>query len=159
MKVNRVTDSFQEQSLSAEGYDTFFEKMMEICSAREIDHTLGEELKNYATEWLKENSLGSFDNYSDKAYSRTYIGRSTTGWEAIVMGWKRGNRTSIHSHPQFAAYNFADGEFEINCNNPLFEALLREGVTYFPVIMWTTRKSDYDDFVKKYAPYTEFVLK
>lgn len=54
---------------------------------------------------------------------------------------------------------YADGTFEINCNNPLFEALLREGVTYFPVIMWTTRKEDYEDFVNKYAPYTEFVLK
>lgn len=54
---------------------------------------------------------------------------------------------------------YADREFEINCNNPLFEALLREGVTYFPVIMWTTRKEDYEDFVNKYAPYTEFVLK
>ena len=54
---------------------------------------------------------------------------------------------------------YADGTFEINCNNPLFEALLREGVTYFPVIMWTTRKEDYEDFVSKYAPYTEFVLK
>jgi len=54
---------------------------------------------------------------------------------------------------------YAGGEFEINCNNPLFEALLREGVTYFPVIMWTTKKDDYEDFVSKYAPYTEFVLK
>lgn len=125
MKVNRVADRFQEQSLTAEGYDTFFEKMIEICSSREIDQTLGEELKNYATEWLKENCLESFDNYSDKAYSRTYIGRSATGWEAIVMGWKRGNRTSIHSHPQFAAYNFADGEFEIEIFEPTGEGRAR----------------------------------
>ena len=54
---------------------------------------------------------------------------------------------------------YADGDFEIKCNTPLFEALLREGVTYFSVIMWTTQKKDYDDFVRKYAPYTEFVLK
>ena len=41
------------------------------------------------------------------------------------MGWKRGNRTSIHSHPQFAAYNFADGEFEIEIFEPTGEGRAR----------------------------------
>ena len=29
------------------------------------------------------------------------------------MSWKAGNRTSIHAHPQFAGYYFADGEFQV----------------------------------------------
>ena len=125
MGKNRVADSFQEQTLSAEGYDAFFSKMMEICADRDIDQSLGEELKSYAQEWLASNRLDVFDNYSDRAYSRTYIGRSAEGWEAIVMGWKRGNRTSIHSHPQFAAYNFADGEFELEIFEPTDEGRAR----------------------------------
>ena len=48
--------------------------MIDICSAREIDNSLGEELKEYVAEWLKENSLEPFDNYSESAYSRTYLG-------------------------------------------------------------------------------------
>ena len=78
-------------------------------------------------------------------------------FEDRVNAWREKIRGNQILPPVIVGY--ADGVFEINCNNPLFEALLREGVTYFPVIMWTTKKSDYDDFVKKYAPYTEFVLK
>ena len=78
-------------------------------------------------------------------------------FEDKVNAWREKIRANQILPPVIVGY--ADSEFEINCNNPLFEALVREGVTYFPVIMWTTKKSDYDDFVKKYAPYTEFVLK
>ncbi len=78
-------------------------------------------------------------------------------FESRVSAWQEKIRAQQVLPPIIIGY--ADSSFEINCDNPLFEALVREGVTYFPVIMWTTKKSDYDDFVKKYAPYTEFVLK
>ena len=78
-------------------------------------------------------------------------------FEDKVNAWREKIQKNQILPPVIVGY--ADGTFEINCNNPLFEALLREGVTYFPVIMWTTRKEDYEDFVNKYAPYTEFVLK
>lgn len=78
-------------------------------------------------------------------------------FEDRVNAWREKIRANQILPPVIVGY--ADGEFEINCNNPLFEALVREGITYFPVIMWTTKESDYDDFIKKYAPYTEFVLK
>ncbi len=125
MIKQRVADSFQEQSHACEGYDGFFTQLMEICKDREINDALGEWLKEQVAEWLKDNTLEAFDNYSDTAYSRTYLGRSAEGWEAIVMGWKQGNRTSIHSHPQFAAYNFADGEFEIEIFEPTGEGRAR----------------------------------
>lgn len=125
MERHTVADSFNEQSTSKQGYERFFEGMIDICTAREIDNSLGEELKEYVAEWLKENSLEPFDNYSESAYSRTYLGRSAEGWEAIVMGWKQGNRTSVHSHPQFAAYNFADGEFEVEIFEPTGEGRAR----------------------------------
>lgn len=34
------------------------------------------------------------------------------------MTWKHGNRTSIHAHPQFAGYNFADGIFRVEIFEP-----------------------------------------
>lgn len=63
--------------------------------------------------------LTAFDDYSDTAYRRTYLGRCpATGWEAIVMSWKNGNRTSIHAHPQFAGYHIADGTFRLEIFEP-----------------------------------------
>lgn len=125
MKQQRVADGFHEPMAHQTGYDEFFGQMLEICNNRPIDQQLGEALKAYVGDWLSENSLTEFDNYSDSAYSRTYLGRSASGWEAIVMGWKRGNTTSVHSHPQFAGYNFADGEFRVEIFEPVGESRAR----------------------------------
>ena len=45
------------------------------------------------------------------------------------------------------------GEFEINCDNPLFEALTCIGLESYPVIIWMTQRTDYDDFRKKYGDF------
>lgn len=45
---------------------------------------------------------------------------------------------------------YADSVFEINCNSPLFEALIRLKVEEFPMIIWITEREDYDDFRMKY---------
>lgn len=34
------------------------------------------------------------------------------------MSWKKGNRTSIHAHPQFAGYHIADGSFRLEIFEP-----------------------------------------
>ncbi|WP_310604230.1 CD3324 family protein [Anaerosporobacter sp.] len=78
-------------------------------------------------------------------------------FECRVESWREKIRNNTILPPIIVGYT--DGEFEINCNSPLFEALLRENVTYFPVIMWCTSEHDYTDFMNKYSPYTEFVLK
>lgn len=125
MKQQRVADKFSEQMNSKTGYENFFDGVVTMCDNRVIDNELGELLKEYVSEWLAHNSLAEFDNFSDTAYSRTYLGRSKSGWEAIVMGWKRGNTTSVHSHPQFAGYNFADGEFRVEIFKPAGEGRAR----------------------------------
>lgn len=51
---------------------------------------------------------------------------------------------------------YTEGRFEINCNSPLFEALSRLKVEEFPVIVWLTKKTDYDDFCIKYKRYADF---
>lgn len=54
-----------------------------------IDDALGQQIRAYVLGWLQTHPLTAFDDYSDTAYRRTYLGRCpATGWEAIVMSWK-----------------------------------------------------------------------
>lgn len=55
--------------------------------------------------------------------------------------------------------SYFDDSFEINCNSPLHEALMRMGVHEFPVIIWITLRKDYEDFKQKYAKYVKFDYK
>ena len=48
---------------------------------------------------------------------------------------------------------YADGVFEINCNSPLFEALTNMGREVYPVILWMTQRTDYEDFTEKYGDF------
>lgn len=52
--------------------------------------------------------------------------------------------------------SYFENSFEINCNNPLFEALVRMNIKEFPVIIWITLRKDYEDFRQKYAEYVKF---
>jgi len=71
-------------------------------------------------------------------------------FEMRVSAWQEKIRENQFLPPVIVGY--AEGNFEINCNSPLFEALLRENVTYYPVIVWITKEKDYKDFINKYAP-------
>lgn len=48
---------------------------------------------------------------------------------------------------------YTDGAFEINCDNPLFEALTNRGRKSYPVIIWMTQRTDYEDFREKYGDF------
>ncbi|MEO3946707.1 CD3324 family protein [Gorillibacterium sp. CAU 1737] len=47
---------------------------------------------------------------------------------------------------------YAEGEFELNSDSPLFEALVRSGVRAYPVVIWVTGEEDRDTFLTDYAP-------
>lgn len=121
--MKTLAENFAGTSAAANGYETFFSGLTEITDANRIDNALGGRIKSYVLGWLAENPLTPFDDYSDTTYRRTYLGRSPQGWEAIVMSWKEGNRTSIHAHPQFAGYHFADGRFMVEVFEPTDEGL------------------------------------
>ncbi|WP_310828585.1 CD3324 family protein [Paenibacillus pedocola] len=49
--------------------------------------------------------------------------------------------------------NFEKGRLELNCNNPLLEALKRSQVNEHPIIIWITDLPDHDRFLEEYAGY------
>lgn len=109
----------QEASASTAGYEEFFTGLLDITAGNPVDDALGKRIQGYVLGWLAEHPLAVFSDYSETAYRRTYLGRCPqTGWEAIVMSWKEGNLTSIHAHPQFAGYHFADGRFRLEIFEP-----------------------------------------
>ena len=119
-----LAEDLQEASACTAVYGEFFTGLLGIIGRKPVDDALGERIQGYVLGWLEGHPLTEFDDYSATAYRRTYLGRSPeTGWEAIVMSWQEGNRTSIHAHPQFAGYHFADGRFRLE----IFEPAERRG--------------------------------
>lgn len=100
-------------------YGTFFSELRNLVAGQIVDDALGRRIERFALGWLEEHSLRDFRNEGGAAYERTYLGRCPeTGWEALVMSWQCGRASSIHAHPQFAGYFFADGEFRVEVFEP-----------------------------------------
>ena len=68
-----------------------------------------------------------------------------------VKGWTERITEGEAGPPLIIGYT--DGTFEINCNSPLFEALMRMGQESYPVIIWMTQRTDYEDFREKYGDF------
>lgn len=49
--------------------------------------------------------------------------------------------------------HYAEHEFELNDGNHRSEAYKRLGITEYPVIVWMTEKSEYEEFMQKYGHY------
>lgn len=126
MTQTTLANVLQERSLEAQGYDDIFNRLMDTVRDRRIDDSMGKDIQKLILDYLAENPPREFDRYSDKSYLRTYIGRDdATGWEAIMMSWREGNVTSIHAHPQFAGYHFADGRFRLEIFEPTADGKAR----------------------------------
>ena len=107
-------------------YGTFFDELLTLATAAPLGPATGERIRDYVMPWLETHPLGSFDRYSDRSYVRSYLGRCPrTHWEALVMSWKRGNATTIHGHPAFAGYHFADGVFRVEIFEPVTDRTAR----------------------------------
>lgn len=116
-KYAQLRDKYLSTTRIVPGYEQFMYGLMAIVRAGAMDTATGDKLRDYVLNFVKNNSLSNFSTYSD-TYVRSIIGRDASGWEAIVMSWKKGGRTSIHTHPQFASYTFADGEFLVEVFEP-----------------------------------------
>lgn len=77
-----------------------------------------------------------------------------TVFEEKTNGWMNKIKLAEKVPPLIISY--FDNSFEINCNSPLYEALVRMNIKEFPVIIWITLRKDYEDFKRKYAEYVKF---
>jgi quercetin dioxygenase-like cupin family protein len=92
------------------GYEKEFSGLLNRVANKEITQELGEGLKPYVQEFAALINPNDFQKFYDDAYGRNYIGQDeASGWEAIVMTWKKGNRSAIHGHPQYASYTVVAG--------------------------------------------------
>ncbi len=121
-------------------------------SAREYDEN------GLLEEWVHTYLLYERKNkpFSDGLYLEEHMKwRVDFGeFERKVGNWTADIREDKPLPPVIIGYT--DGKFEINCNSPLFEALIRMKVKEFPVVIWITEREDYDDFRIKYSEYADF---
>ena len=95
------------------GYEVFFRELINLVRKNELNEHLGEELKRLALSFPTHNDLDLFDIDSANQYERSFIGKDESGWEAIIMTWRKGRQSRIHGHPQFAAYNVLKGKLKL----------------------------------------------
>lgn len=69
-------------------------------------------------------------------------------WEEKVALWQQRIREQAVLPPLIVGY--AGGRLELNCGSPLYEALVREEIRYYPVILWCSSEADQEDFGRKY---------
>lgn len=69
-------------------------------------------------------------------------------FESKVSNWEEAIEQKKELPPLIV--NYENETFEVNCNNPLLEALKRSGKIEYPVILWCTKKEDYDNYCKRY---------
>lgn len=95
------------------GYEDFFRELMNLVRKNDLNEQLGEKLKHLALTFSSHYDLEAFDIDSANQYERTFIGKDESGWEAIIITWRKGRQSSIHGHPQFAAYNVLSGNLKL----------------------------------------------
>lgn len=118
-KNNSLAEDFTANPVFAAGYEDFMNELLHIVHNEPMSPHLGDTIKSYALNFVRQHPLGAFDNFSPVTYTRNYLGRDPEDhWEALVMSWQKGNRTAIHAHPQFTGYTFADGEFLVEIFEP-----------------------------------------
>jgi predicted metal-dependent enzyme (double-stranded beta helix superfamily) len=105
MKLSETVGNPNEVIHVKPGYEDFFGELMNLVRKDGLNEQLGEELKRF--------DLDAFDIDSSNQYERTFIGKDASGWEAIIMTWCKGRQSSIHGHPQFAAYNVLRGKLKL----------------------------------------------
>lgn len=75
-----------------------------------------------------------------------------THFENNVKGWQNKIRNGQWESIPPVIIGYEDGMFEINCGNPLFEALCRENISVIPVIIWITKPICIKNFQSRYMP-------
>jgi hypothetical protein len=108
----KIKSMFPEGVEVQPGHDEFFEQLkVEFCNGN-ITVVEAEKIKSLALKEKSKIQSKSWD-FSTEKYVRNYIGKAENGLEAIVMGWSKDLKSSIHGHPKFAMYAIITGELEV----------------------------------------------
>lgn len=119
MQKSVLSGNFDTSLCFSEENKLFMEGLLSLIKEKPLGKILGEQIRTYVLDFVKTHPLDTYKRFSAESYVRNYIGRDQeTQWEALVMNWQKGNRTTIHSHPQFAGYTFAEGEFRVEIFKP-----------------------------------------
>ena len=113
MKLEKTVGNPNEIIHVKSGYEDFFGELMNLVRKNDMNEQLGEELKRLALTFPSRYDLNAFDIISANQYERTFIGKDESGWEAIIMTWRKGRQSTIHGHPQFAADNILKGKVKL----------------------------------------------
>lgn len=88
-KETILREDFTAAPCLVAGYESFMEGLLDIVRSGKIDEVMGEQVKAYVLDYVRKNPLVQFARFSGDTYVRNYIGRDVSGWEAIVMSWKK----------------------------------------------------------------------
>ncbi|MDR1415767.1 MAG: cysteine dioxygenase [Odoribacteraceae bacterium] len=134
------------------GYENIFAALLQKTTGKPLDTPLGEELKTFAIDAATRVRVADFQKFTSP-YTRNYIGKDpATGWEMIVMGWRRGDRTAIHGHPLYAGYTWIAGEvlMEVFEKTPdglkrVLEHVMRPGESFYAI----SQVDDYENHIHR----------
>lgn len=124
MDRKRLSDDFKGRHC-IQGGEAFFDGLLGIVGGRAVGEAEADSITAHVRGFIDAGVLAGGD-YGEGTYLRSYIGRDASGWEAILMSWRAGDRTAIHSHPDYAGYNFMDGEFLVEVFEPVDENRARK---------------------------------
>ncbi|MDR2409307.1 MAG: cysteine dioxygenase [Bacteroidales bacterium] len=140
------------------GYEKQFGELMDLVNDKPITTDLGNAIKQHALKWAKEINPEEFHQFYDDRYGRNYIGKSPTGWEAIVMTWKKGVSSSIHGHPQYAGYTHVSGDIRLEVFEEqegglrkVLEHIIQPGDSFFAV----SDKNDFKNHIHRLTGLTD----
>ncbi len=121
------------------GHDEFFNQLKVVFGDGKITTFEAEKIKSLALNEKGKIQSKSWE-FSTEKYVRNYIGKAENGLEAIVMGWSKDMKSSIHGHPKFAMYAIITGEleveiFELEDNIPVLKqtVIAKEGDVFYNI--------------------------
>jgi hypothetical protein len=140
------------------GHEKEFAELLQIVKNKPITAELGEAIKACSLQWAKKLNLNDFNQFYDDHYGRNYIGKDESGWEAIVMTWKKGVHSTIHGHPQYAGYTYLSGELLLEVFEEVdgglrkvLEYNVQGGDSFFAV----SEKNDYKNHIHRITGLTD----
>jgi hypothetical protein len=140
------------------GYEKQFADLIRIVKDKPLSNELGEGIKGHALKWAQEINPDEFCQFHDDHYGRNYIGRDDSGWEAIVMTWKKGISSAIHGHPQYAGYTHVSGDIFLEVFEEkdgglrkVLEHVIKPGESFFAV----SDKNDFKNHIHRLTGLTD----